>query len=375
MKRKYLFLMTTSEMAGGQRLQLDYFRFIDYEKYSVTFALSDDIFSSVLQKEELPVEVVHLPLLSPEDSFLKKFVKYYKYLRKIKPEVVVFNQFSLESFKLPELFAAFIITKGNVYMMIHSFPESSKKERISQRLLAYLPKYSITVSKALRESLIKNQKFPKRKVKYSHHGIDINKFTPSKESRSRVRKDLGILDSDTLIVSTARFSPRKNLDRLVSAFNDLAQERDDVQLLFVGAGRKYAEIVELVDSLEEGIKSRVKFLGFQEDVASVLQACDIFVLPSDFEGLSLACLEAMACGLICVVTNSGGPLDIINDGQNGFIVSRSAQGVLNGLKAVFNLSEKEWNAISMNARACVADNFDLKNNIQSGLRLLGIEGC
>jgi len=393
MKTRYLFLMNGSdEICGAERLQLDYFRFINYDKYFVIFAINRDIFSCYLEKDGLPVEIVKLPSINHRDGFLSKFLKYFYFFKKIKPEVVVFHQFSLQSFSLPELFAAFIITKGNVYMILHSFPPTYstyksklhfgilpgfglywRKERMLQSLLVYFTKYSISVSKGLRESLVKRYKYPEHKVKHLHLGVDVNKFCPSLENKIKFRKAFNISDSDVLIVSTARFYPIKKLDRLVSAFDRLAKEKENVQLIFVGTGPKYNEIISMVNSLDEDVNKRIKFLGFQEDVAYILQACDIFVLPSDLEGLSIACLETLSCGLISIVTDSVGPLDIIKDGWNGFIVKKSAEGILEGLKTAISLTENEKKIIIKNARDFIIEKFNLKNNIKSQLRLLGID--
>ena len=391
MENKYLFLMRTENFGGAERLQIDYFKSINFDKYSVAFGVNIDIFSRIFNKNNLPVKLLYLPALSREETFFIKFLKYYKFFNVIKPMCIVFNQFWLKSFSLPEVIAAFLITKGNVYMIVHDCPPvcpkdngkkyfgfipglglSWKRDRLLQTLLGYFTKNTIAVSNATKDSLIRLHKFPSHNVKRVYHGVNIDDNVPSVENRIKLRKELNISNSDNIIVSTAMLYQGKRLDRLVEAFAILAQERNDVQLIIVGSGSEHSKLIGMVNSLSEDIKRRIKFLGFQENIPVVLQLSDIFVLPSDSEGLPLACLEAMSCGLISIVKNCGGPVEIIKDGSNGFLVEKSREGVANGIKRALNLSSEEKGQISHNARKFVEEKFDLKKNIHSGLKLLKI---
>jgi len=92
----------------------------------------------------------------------------------------------------------------------------------------------------------------------------------------------------------------------------------EVRLLLVGEGPSREGLEDAAQEL--GIVDRVHFLGFRDDVPRVLSALDCFVLPSLSEGLSIATLEAMAAGLPVVVTDSGGPSELVSDGESGLIV-------------------------------------------------------
>ncbi|TAN62739.1 glycosyltransferase, partial [bacterium] len=304
MKSKYLFLMITTGIGGAERLQMDYFRHIDYDKHSVIFAVSNDVFSPYLEKEGLPVKVVKLPEIKYGEKFFKKFMSFYKFLREIRPDCVVINQFWLKSFRLSEFASAFLAAGGNVYMFVHDYPPVHpefkprahfgifpgfglwwRKERLLQTLLAYFTKYTIAVSRATGEILRKSHRFPEKKIKIVYHGVDTDKFSPSAEGRAKFREDFNIPDSDKIIVSTARLDVIKRLDRLIEAFGILARERKDIRLILAGIGPEYGELTRIANSLDEDIKQRIKFLGFQENVAGILRAGDIFCLPSDSEGL------------------------------------------------------------------------------------------
>lgn len=391
MKNKYLFLMITTGIGGAERLQMDYFRHTDYDKHSVIFAVSNDVFSAYFKKEGLPVKVVQLPQIKYAERFFKKFMTFYKFLKEIRPDCVVINQFWLKSFRLSEFAAAFMASGGNVYMFVHDYPPAHpefkpkthfgilpglglwwRKERLLQTLLVYFTKYTIAVSRATAEVLHKSHRFPEKKIKVVYHGVDVGKFSPSAESRAKFREDLNIPDSDKIIVSTARLETIKRIDRLIEAFGILARERKDIRLILVGTGSQYSELTKIANSLNKDIRQRVQFMGFQENVADILQAGDIYVLPSDSEGLPIACLEAMACGLITVVTDCGSSKEVINHGMSGFIVEKSREGVLEGLQKALGLPEEEKNKMSDSARRFVLENFDLEKNVKYGLGLLKI---
>lgn len=390
MKKKYLFLIKTVNIGGAERVLLDYLKFINYKDYRVTLAVEKDIFSGFLKKENLPIEVINLPNIQKFSNGINRFLLYFKFFRKQKANCAVFNEFWLRSFRLSEVISAFFATKGNVYLFMHCCPDlhpkyksklhfgfipgiglTWRKERLLKTLLCYFIKNVLAVSKSTKESLIKHR-FPTNKIKIVYHGVDIEKFCPSIHEKIKVRKEMNIPVSNLIIVSTARFDTVKRLDRLIETFHVLALQRKNISLVLAGNGPAYHTLIAQVDKLNLDIKKRVYFLGHQDNIAEILQACDIYVLPSDSEGLPIATLEAMSCGLITVVTNTGGLPEIIQNGLNGFLVEKSLDGILNGLTKALSLTPEERNKISENARRFIKSNFILKENIEFGLKILGL---
>ena len=113
-------------------------------------------------------------------------------------------------------------------------------------------------------------------------------------------------------------------------------------------------------------------MGYQENASDFLKMSDLFALPSDNEGLSNAMLEAMATGLICVVTKTPGTDEVIENGINGFIVEPSEEGVSIGLRKSLSLSQTQRVIISQEARRLVRVNFDREIGLQRGLEVLGL---
>ena len=378
--------MKTENFGGAERLQQDYFKRIDFGRYTISFGVNSDIFSDYLQKNNLPVELILLPKLNKAARFFEKFRAYWRFFSHVKPHCIVFNQFFLESFTLAEVIAAFLITKGNAYMIVHDCPPlppwgkryfkripanlSYIKERLHKTLLGFVTKKTLAVSEAAKKILVNNYKFPAGNVRVTYHGVDIEEFVPSRENKTRLRQKFNLSESDTIIVSTAMLYPIKRLDRLLKGFEVLAGQRRDIQLLLVGSGSEHQKLMDMVNSFSENVRKQIKFLGFRKDILSFLQLSDIFVLTSDSEGLPLACLEAMACGLISVVTDCGGTSEIIKDGINGFLTEKNPEGIFLGLQRALNLNNAQRQAMAMYTRKYIEEKFDLKRNICSGLNLL-----
>lgn len=138
------------------------------------------------------------------------------------------------------------------------------------------------------------------RVQIMTNAIDWTNFQFSSTERESYRRRLD-LEKQYVIGNVARFSDQKNHEHLLRVFAALAREREDASLLLVGDGELMAPIKELVGTL--GLADRVLFLGVRDDVASLLSAMDVFVLPSKFEGLPVVLLEVQANGLPVIVSD------------------------------------------------------------------------
>ena len=133
-----------------------------------------------------------------------------------------------------------------------------------------------------------------------NNAIDTAQYAFSPELRAEMRRELG-LENRFVVGHVGRFAEQKNHLFLLEIFAALAKKRSDAVLLLVGGGEREAEIRKRVQSL--GLQERVKFLGVRNDINRVMQAMDIFVFPSFFEGLGVVVIEAQAAGLPCFVSD------------------------------------------------------------------------
>ena len=110
------------------------------------------------------------------------------------------------------------------------------------------------------------------------------------------------MESSFIILHIGRFSPQKNHLFLLELFYDIEQLVPASRLLLAGDG--YLKEVVEKRAYELGISNKVLFLGQRDDIPALLQAADLFVLPSLYEGLPISCMEAQAAGLPCLISDT-----------------------------------------------------------------------
>ncbi|QAA21576.1 glycosyltransferase family 1 protein [Sporolactobacillus terrae] len=153
--------------------------------------------------------------------------------------------------------------------------------------------------------LFGNRVVDKGRVFVLNNAINTEKFAYDQHVRDEQRRNLG-LDDKFVVGHVGRFSPQKNHFFLLEAFNALYKVRNDAVLLLIGglgsAGGGIEEALrKRIDEL--GISDQVIFLGAREDISELYQAMDVFTLPSLYEGLGMACIEAQCSGLPCVLSD------------------------------------------------------------------------
>lgn len=132
------------------------------------------------------------------------------------------------------------------------------------------------------------------------NAIDVPKFAFSDQLRTDWRKNLGA-DEDTLILgNVARYTYQKNHEHLVRIFSEILKVKDNSLLVLVGDGSLRYKTEEIAKQL--GIYNKVRFLGVRSDVQDIVNAFDVFVMPSRYEGLGIVLIEAQANGLPCIMS-------------------------------------------------------------------------
>ena len=143
--------------------------------------------------------------------------------------------------------------------------------------------------------------YQNREFKVLHNALDTNVFKYSLLIREKTREELGI-HNELVIGTVANFSMVKNPNGLIDIFLAIKKNMPDVRLIWVGDGKLRPLIEDRI--LQERISDSVLLLGVRSDVPRLLQAMDIFLLPSFNEGLPVSMIEAQAAGLPCFVSNT-----------------------------------------------------------------------
>lgn len=146
-------------------------------------------------------------------------------------------------------------------------------------------------------------------------GVELEKYTIDDAVRQKVRKDLNISDDDIAVISMGDLVERKNY---MPAIEAIAKTRNPhIHYFICGDGVERTNLENLTNELY--VKGQVHFLGFRRDVFQLLTAADIFMLSSQQEGLPRSTMEAMVFGLPCVLSNIRGNIDLVSDGEGGFL--------------------------------------------------------
>lgn len=171
----------------------------------------------------------------------------------------------------------------------------------------------VCVSQQVADFVVQEVGIPQRKTVVIPNGIDLRDFEHLL-SQQQARTALGLSLGQMLIGTVARLNPVKRLDVLFQA----VALSPDVYVVIVGNGPERAQLEAM--SEQPGLAGRVRFAGQQDDVRPWLAALDVFVLSSDWEGMSNALLEAMAIGLPVIATAVGGTPEVVMDGITGLLV-------------------------------------------------------
>lgn len=220
----------------------------------------------------------------------------------------------------------------------------------------------VCVSKRLQDELAERSPLPKHKLKLIYNGVnpEIFRRAPVKD----LREELGLSQDATLVVSIGNVRPAKGYEYLVDAAVSMAELDPNTHFIVVGHQRE-----ALFDKLKTQIaeaprQPNIHWLGFRQDVADVLSQADIFLLPSVSEGFSISTVEAMMAGVPVIATRSGGPEEIIVDGETGLLIPiRDPDAIVGAILELkrTNLHEE----VTDKARERAYDRFSLVSMLQA----------
>ncbi|WP_336765780.1 glycosyltransferase family 1 protein [Paenibacillus sp. USHLN196] len=200
-----------------------------------------------------------------------------------------------------------IAKKYELITIAHSHSTSSGRgisafvKNTLQYPIRYIADYLFACSKSAGQWLFGENVIKKSNFIILKNAIDSQKYIYNQNNRMKIRKELEIEDK-FVIGHVGRFNVSKNHELLINIFNVVHKRNNNSILLMVGDGELRPDIEKKVNDL--GLIDAVIFLGVRSDIPELLQAMDLFLFPSLFEGLGIAAIEAQAAGLQCLVSSS-----------------------------------------------------------------------
>ena len=207
----------------------------------------------------------------------------------------------------------------------------------------------------------------KEKIKIIPVGVDLDKFN-SNISDVDLQKKIKNND-DFVIISTRDFEPKYNIRNILEAFILLQQNYENTKLILAGTGSQERELKNQIKNLEIGKK--IIFLGKipYDEMPKYYNLSDIYVSASTSDAMSVSKLEAMACGLIPVVSDIPANREVINDGENGFIFKNNPEELSKKLSYVIeNYEDIKENIIKSNLKIN-EETFNWNKNMEAMYKL------
>ena len=255
-------------------------------------------------------------------------IKHYLTIRAIDPDVIYAH--SQES----GLLFCLLFPTRKVVVHFHSIENMIKNckypllrnsflagiyELLAGRLLVHLAKRLIVnIDKEKFKSFIDRYRSSKAKFIRIPPLINVQLFKSS--DQREMRRQLGLGGADSVLVFHGRVEYLKGIDLVIDALKIVIRQLPNTHLLIIGDGGEKESLIQQCQRL--GLERQVIFMGSvpREKIGFYLSCADIFVTGTHFEAISVALLEAVACGLLVVTTKVGGVNDIIINGYNGFIL-------------------------------------------------------
>jgi glycosyltransferase involved in cell wall biosynthesis len=192
-----------------------------------------------------------------------------------------------------------------------------KVREFSESFLTKLAAKTITVSESNKDDGIK--KFNLKKAQVIYNGIDSKKFNPNGYYKD-IRAEFGISDDNTLVGYLVRMTAQKDPFTMVRAIKEVSLTNKNIVFLMVGNGDLLNATKTMANEL--GVLDQIVFSDFRNDVPAILNAIDIYCLPSLWEGMPIGLLEAMAMGKACIASAVDGTAELINNGVNGILINK-----------------------------------------------------
>jgi glycosyltransferase involved in cell wall biosynthesis len=344
-KIKIIYIITNLNFGGAEKLLLDIVRYLDKSRYEVKVLTVMGDGPLVLDFEKAGVAV---KIFEKKNKLgIGVIWRIYKYLKQEKPQIVHTHLFGGDTWgRLAAILARvpiIISTEHNTNL------DEGFLKRLVKKILSFFTKKIIAVSQAVKNYSVVVDHINEKKMIVIPNGIEIDKFMmiPEKEySRPPV---IGII---------GRLEKQKGHEFLFEALNLI--KNIPWALWVVGQGSLGPRLEKLAKDLD--LRERIIFLGARRNIRELLGQIDIFVLPSLWEGLGLAVLEAAAAGKPIVASRVGGVPEIIEDGKTGILVEpKNIKSLAEGLERVL-LREGEAREMGRRAKKEIVK-FDVKNMI------------
>ncbi|MBI5071375.1 glycosyltransferase [Candidatus Falkowbacteria bacterium] len=347
-KIKIIHIITGLPFGGAETMLFDLARRLSADNFEVKVATAVRGGPLVQDFKEAGIEV---RIFEKRGKIgLGLIFKLWRFLRREKPDIVHTHLFGGDTWgRIAAVLARvpiIISTEHNT-----NLDEGWAKRKL-KKFLSHFTKKIVAVSEAVKNYSVVYDKIRAKKIVVVQNGIDLEKFISSSE------KDFG---DPPIIGVVGRLEEQKGYKYLFEALNLI--KTIPWILWVVGDGSKKSELERLAKDLN--LRERIIFLGARRNIAEILNQIDIFVLPSLWEGLGIAVLEAAAAGKPIVASRVGGIPEIIEEDRTGILVEpKNVKSLADGLEHIL-LGSAEAKEMGARARAMAEEKFGVEKMVGS----------
>ena len=358
-KRRVFFLVDSFNVGGTEAQAVELALRLDPERYAITLGCLKREGPLLTKLQGGRVEVIEFYPGKGMDSVdgLKQLLRLTFFLRRGSYDIVHTHDLWSNLLGVPAARLAGIQVIVSSQRDLSHDPWYQKRRVRFLRFIQNLSSVILTNASVIREGLIQDAGFRPEKVRVIYNGVDLSRFVNARRDRERLFPEVG---QDKLIVLVGNMlSDIKGHRLLIEAAPNVIDQFPHTGFVMVGDGVLRQEFEQQVTDL--GLERHFIFLGRCNNVADILAACDIAVLPSHAEGMPNAVLEYLAAGLPTVATAVGGIPEIIQQGVTGLLMlPHDSEAIAVALKRLL-ADETLASRLGRAAREHVLANFSFDN--------------
>jgi sugar transferase (PEP-CTERM/EpsH1 system associated) len=286
-------------------------------------------------------------------------------MKQFRPDIVHTRNFgSLEGVPAARLAGVPVVIHSEHGYEVETLSGLPLRRRMISRMFYSLTDAVFTVTRDLRDYFAAQSWLEAGRFRVIYNGVDTERFVPCLDRGASVRQELGIPPFRFVIGSVGRVVPIKDHLTLLKSAENLVSLGLDIHVLIVGSGTELPRIKQYATE-SCSLRDRCTFTGASDRVPALLNAMDVFVLPSLSEGMSNTILEAMASGIPVVATRAGGNPEIVEENVTGWLFSPGNSHELTDYLRHLTRNLSDSKRMGAAARRHVGERFSLQSMLQN----------
>ncbi len=361
-KIRILYIITSSGIGGAEKILYYTATGLDHNKYDVSVCSLKNKGEIARELEKRGIKVYCLHMGGRERFFgwlssIIALIRLFPYLRRKKPTIV-------HSF----LFRANILTRIVGYLTgipivissVRVMGGEKKYFHYVEMITSFMVDHYVAVSESVKRYIIDKSRISDEKISVIYNGVNFkNQDDPHEQN---VKIPFKVENEDRLLMTVGRLHVQKGHCYLIKAISKVQKEFPKVKLLVIGKGEEENNLKKLVKTLD--LTDKIVFIGLSSDIEKILAIAELFLLPSLWEGLPNALLEAMAAGKPVLATEVGGIPELVVRGETGILIPPRDSDVL--ATAIIDLLRNKLKAKDMGeaGRTRAEEHFSIQKMIE-----------